>query len=144
MKPAQLQFSPIKQNKFFHLTSSIHLTNTTNKRVAFRLLTKIPAAQFIGPLCGVVAPWSTYTLSVKIRHQEKSLPDIDDFVTLESSIAGNLELQEQIIRPDEVVHLHDLFFMKAKENGRKVYQVKLRALCVETQVSSLDQGRILL
>ncbi|XP_072151900.1 vesicle-associated protein 3-1-like isoform X1 [Setaria viridis] len=129
VKPLHLHF-PSEPNKSM-VSCSLHLTNYTDDRVAFRLQIENLEEYFLGPLCGVVTPRSCYTLAVTMRHKLKLLPE---FFKLESAIGGSEELTD--FSSYTAVGEHDQFFTKAKQEGREVQQVKLETAYVHTEMAS--------
>lgn len=111
----------------------LHLTNETNDRVAFRLLSKgHPIRDLQGPTCGVVPPKSGLTLAVTLR---RPVHDGESF-ELVSTRAGDedLMLAKDPPAPD-FLYQHSSFINRAKEAGREMHSVKL-ATDVCTQMAA--------
>ncbi|XP_062183344.1 G-type lectin S-receptor-like serine/threonine-protein kinase SD1-13 isoform X2 [Phragmites australis] len=102
---------------------SLHLSNNTDGPVVFRLLSKRPMRDFVGPTCGVVPPSpSRFTLHVRLRKQLSS----DESIELVSIKAGGQELLPQgDVRALDFLYQHSSFINKAREAGREVQAVKL-------------------
>ncbi|CAL4984847.1 unnamed protein product [Urochloa decumbens] len=140
--PLQLQFSFVhvpKRSKIQPTTSSLYLTNNTDKHVAFRILTEIPKEYFLGPLFGFVPPSCRYTLAVTMRNQQNLLLDGDNLLfTVESTIGS---IQDLLIRRMPFFYAHgnvssnDAIFIKAQKKDYIVHQVKLTAIPARTEIS---------
>ncbi|KAJ1275251.1 hypothetical protein BS78_05G121900 [Paspalum vaginatum] len=130
IQPLQLRF-PSEPNRSM-ISCSLHLTNDTDDRVAFRLQMKSLKEFFLGPLCGVVPPRSCYTLAVTMRNKIELLPE---FFELESTIAVSNELSDFSSYTAEGEHEH--FFMKVIQEGREVHQMKLSAAYVQAELKSM-------
>jgi len=122
--PLMLYF-PFQADK---LTScSLHLTNNTDKHVAFMLSTEEqmewwqPFSKM--PLSGIVPSRSTYTLVVTMRVLPYTLQEQNFNLILKSSISGDRYVYT-FTQQSEC----DQFFEDAKETGNAVPEVKLKAV----------------
>jgi hypothetical protein len=129
--PLQLRF-PSTPSSGSPISSKLHLTNDTDDRVAFRLLSKgHPIRDLEGPTCGVVPPKSKLTLAVTLRRPVSTGESFE----LVSTRAGDEDLLLPQDRPvPDFLYQHSSFINRAKEAGREVHSVKL-ATNVYTQTA---------
>ncbi|OQU83004.1 hypothetical protein SORBI_3005G060700 [Sorghum bicolor] len=131
--PLQLRF-PSTPNGGSPISSKLHLTNDTDGRVAFRLVSKgHPIRDFEGLTCGVVPPKSKLTLAVALRRPVSS----GEWFELVSTRAGDGDLLLPQDRPPalDFLYQHSSFINRAKEAGREVHTVKLATIVVYTQTA---------
>lgn len=125
IQPLELRF-PFKPNH--SITCPLHLTNTTDHRVAFRLQRVRLERYFTEWLCGVVPPRSTYTLIMTMRDRQQSLPSTDEFLIEQSSLRGEDELKD--ISQGKADTEYDNFFTEVKEKGvDQLHELTLTAVC---------------
>uniref|UniRef100_A0A0D9XQH3 Protein kinase domain-containing protein n=1 Tax=Leersia perrieri TaxID=77586 RepID=A0A0D9XQH3_9ORYZ len=123
--PAELRFA-FEPNKL--IPCSLHLTNSTNYRVAFRIHPGSPERYFTEWLCGVVPPMSTYTLIVVMKEREQPLLDMDEFMMEQSIIMADEELK--FISQGKADTEYNTFFTEIEEKGVvKVKEQKLTVVC---------------
>ncbi|CAO2152269.1 unnamed protein product [Urochloa humidicola] len=132
VQPSKLEFDPSdKPKNSRHRTScSLHLNNNTYAHVAFRLVRETLAEHFASPPPGIVPPRCRYTLAVIMRNQRKPQLDSNVVFTLESTMASIQGLQN--FRRYNGDDAPDKFFTKAKDRGRKVHQMNLSPVYVNT------------
>ncbi|KAM0867707.1 hypothetical protein ACQ4PT_041816 [Festuca glaucescens] len=115
----------------------LYLTNNTNERIAFRLAAKTLRIYHTKlPLCSIVPPNCTYTLTITMRDQMKQiLYNNEEFLILQCSIAHDEDLKN--VDPASVV----VFFEKAKEKktGHEVQEVTLPVVCNPPDVTTSGQ-----
>lgn len=122
--PLELRF-PFEPNKL--IPCPLHLTNSTDHRIAFRLQPGNLERYFAEWLCGVVPPRSTYTLIVTMKELQ-SPPDTDEFLIEQSSVMGEDELKD--ISQGKADIEYDNFFTVVQEKGvDKVHELTLTAIC---------------
>lgn len=122
--PLELRF-PFEPNKL--IPCPLHLTNSTDHRVAFRLQPGNPERYYAEWLCGVVPPRSTYTLIVTMKELQ-SPPDTDEFLIEQSRVMGEDELKD--ISQGKADIEYDNFFTVVQEKGvDKVHELTLTAIC---------------
>lgn len=85
------------------ITRFLYLINSTNNRVAFRLLTETPRRYLTKlPLCGIVPPNCTYTLCVTTRKHVKAPPsNSNQFLSLQTRAVLGRD-GEYVDNPDSV------------------------------------------
>ncbi|XP_044417559.1 uncharacterized protein [Triticum aestivum] len=123
--PLKLHF-PFRSHKL--IPCSLHLTNNTDKHVAFRLSTEEGLVWWQQPftrmpLSGIVPSRSTYTLIITMRELPKLLQEQNINLILQSSISGDKYIYTFIDQTE-----CDLFFEDAKDTGNVVHEVKLKAV----------------
>nr|BAJ94793.1 predicted protein [Hordeum vulgare subsp. vulgare] len=119
----------------------LHLTNNTDKHMAFRLSKEEgllwwphPFARM--PLSGIVPPRSTYTLIVTMREQTNLVQEQNFNLILHSCISG-----DKYIYTFEDQSVCNMFFEDAKETGNVVHKVELEAvLSVQGQPMSENES----
>lgn len=125
--PVELRFV-FEPNKL--IPCSLHLTNSTAYRVAFRVSPRRPDMYFTEWLCGVVPPMCTYTLIVVMKERQQPLLDLDadEFVLEQSSIMDENDLN--VISQGKADTEYNTFFAEIEEKSAvKVQEKKLRAVC---------------
>ncbi|XP_066359052.1 uncharacterized protein [Miscanthus floridulus] len=128
VEPIKLQF--LEEADSSHIACSLQLTNNTDKHVIFRLVTKNPE-YFKGSFCGVVTRGEKYSLAVtRCNKLLKPQVDRDEYLTLESSMASDHEIQYAI---SDHVDSHTRFFVEAIETGREIHRVKLTGSYIPAQ-----------
>ncbi|CAM0877754.1 unnamed protein product [Alopecurus aequalis] len=109
---------------------SLHLKNKGDDRVVFMLVSKNPMSYLAKiPLCGVVPPRCTYTISLTTRKQSRSKPPSQsvEFITLRSLAVGDHDLQR--VGQGSFTDIYDDLFKEAKETaGDEVQEVTLKAV----------------
>lgn len=123
--PVELRFA-FEPNKL--IPCSLHLTNSTAYRVAFRVTPRRPDRYFTEWLCGVVPPMCTYTLILVMKERQQPLLDADEFVLEQSSIMAENDLK--VISQGKADTEYNTFFAEIEEKSAvKVQEKKLRAVC---------------
>lgn len=124
--PLELSF-PFEPKK--SISCLLQLDNNGDDRVAFMLLTKRPRRYSTKlPICSVVPPRCSYTLTVTTRKNQHPPPDNDEYFTLHTFMIGEHDLRD--VDQGSVVIEYDYVFKKAKEMGRdEVQEVMLPVTC---------------
>ncbi|KAM0924348.1 hypothetical protein ACQ4PT_004972 [Festuca glaucescens] len=139
VQPLELCFqfmSSMKLQRKKDISCLLQLNNKGNDRVAFMLVANNPK-KFLTkkPLCGVVSPRSTYTLTLIMPKQPQSSHG-EDFFTLSNVAVGGYDLRQ--VNKGSVANEYDNYFKKAKETpGQEVQEVMLKVLCCQ---EAHDQG----
>ncbi|XP_066359054.1 uncharacterized protein [Miscanthus floridulus] len=137
VEPIKLQF--LEEADSSHIACSLQLTNNTDKHVIFRLVTKNPE-YFKGSFCGVVTRGEKYSLAVtRCNKLLKPQVDRDEYLTLESSMASDHEIQYAI---SDHVDSHTRFFVEAIETGREIHRVKLTGSYIPAQGKAPTKGAV--
>ncbi|CAN6232642.1 unnamed protein product, partial [Urochloa humidicola] len=128
--PIELRF-PFELNK--QISCTLHLTNKTDKQVAFKVKTTSPKKYCVRPNNGIVAPRSTADVVVTMQAQREAPLDMqckDKFLVQSAIVAKE-------IMPKEVTG--DMFI---KESGNVVDEVKLKVVYItpSTQSEGFEDG----
>ncbi|CAO2046779.1 unnamed protein product, partial [Urochloa humidicola] len=128
--PIELRF-PFELNK--QISCTLHLTNKTDKQVAFKVKTTSPKKYCVRPNNGIVAARSTADVVVTMQAQREAPPDMqckDKFLVQSAIVAKE-------IMPKEVTG--DMFI---KESGNVVDEVKLKVVYItpSTQSEGFEDG----
>lgn len=133
--PRELYFQFMLKGRKKDIASCLlQLKNRGDDRVAFMLVSNIPKSYLLKkPLCGVVPPRSTCTLTLtKIKQTLPTPSDGSDFFTLYSAVVG----QSDLLDVDKDYTHYNNYFKKSKEYGDKVQVVKLKVICDRTAAKS--------
>ncbi|XP_044352917.1 uncharacterized protein [Triticum aestivum] len=144
--PSELYFLPamssveVPRKKVAMISScSVQLNNKGDDRVAFMLVAKSPKRYLTKkPLCGVVPPGSTYTLTLTMLKQQPLPSGIDgEFFTLYSLAVNEYDLQDEDVEKDSISVKYNNFFEKTKEKAgadqEVVQEMTLKVLCCQHQ-----------
>uniref|UniRef100_A0A453E196 Uncharacterized protein n=1 Tax=Aegilops tauschii subsp. strangulata TaxID=200361 RepID=A0A453E196_AEGTS len=144
--PSELYFLPamssveVPRKKVAMISScSVQLNNKGDDRVAFMLVAKSPKRYLTKkPLCGIVPPGSTYTLTLTMLKQQPLPSGIDgEFFTLYSLAVNEYDLQDEDVEKDSISVKYNNFFEKTKEKAgadqEVVQEMTLKVLCCQHQ-----------
>ncbi|XP_062197393.1 uncharacterized protein LOC133900323 isoform X2 [Phragmites australis] len=121
IQPLELRF-PFKPNEL--IPCSVHLTNRTDYRVAFRLRPGNPKRYFTEWLCGVVPPNCTYTLTVMMKEQQQQPQDPDKFLIQQSSLMDDNQLI-YIVQGKADIEFNNFFTEVEKTGVDRVHKLML-------------------
>uniref|UniRef100_A0A7I4CL69 MSP domain-containing protein n=1 Tax=Physcomitrium patens TaxID=3218 RepID=A0A7I4CL69_PHYPA len=115
IQPGELKF-PFELKK--QISSSLRLVNSTDDYVAFKVKTTSPKKYCVRPNTGVVQPHSSADVTVTMQAQREAPPDMQ---------CKDKFLVQSVIAPSSKEVSQDMF---NKEEGREVYEAKLKVLYV--------------
>ncbi|KAM3242506.1 hypothetical protein ACQJBY_054885 [Aegilops geniculata] len=127
--PNELRFAFELQKQ---ISCSLHLTNRTDKYIAFKVKTTSPKKYCVRPNNGIVAPRSTFDVLVTMQAQREAPPDMQcrDKFLVQSAVVS------QDIAPKDING--DMF---TKESGNVVDEVKLQVVYAPpSKPTSVNEG----
>ncbi|KAI4980781.1 vesicle-associated protein 1-2-like [Hordeum vulgare subsp. vulgare] len=114
------------------ISCSLHLTNTTDQYIAFKVKTTSPKKYCVRPNNGIVPPRSTFDVLVTMQAQREAPPDMQcrDKFLVQSAVVS------QDIAPKDISG--DMF---TKESGNVVDEVKLQVVYAPpSKPTSINEG----
>ncbi|XP_037465182.1 uncharacterized protein LOC119337164 isoform X2 [Triticum dicoccoides] len=137
VQPLELCF-PYHPNE--SISCSLGLTNNTNENMAFRLVDKSGKSPWCFtkmPLYGIVPGRSTYTLIVTTKEEMKLEEQTDFDLVIQSSLSGD-EFRMVFGNQSE----SNRFFEEAKESGKMVHEVILKAVYLQYEEMTFEDQNI--